>query len=138
MKNDISLLGPMVKERRKQLGLTQEQLASALGSGASQSLVARLEKGETAACLHWGSEQRQRLADVLDVPLPVVMWAIRGYPELGKWVGHDMLPLLRAIVHDPGVSTLDLDKLLQILVTEARLRESGSSLVNPLAVLLQE
>lgn len=72
-------LGLVVRARRRELGLTQEQFAELLGEGVRQSEVSRLERGHVSLPRR---ERLLRIGEVLDVPvgklLMLTAWADTG------------------------------------------------------------
>jgi transcriptional regulator with XRE-family HTH domain len=65
-----SPLATFIRERRQDLGLTQEQLGERVGEGVRQSEISRLEKG-TLSMPH--SDHLIALARALDVPFGELM-----------------------------------------------------------------
>jgi len=61
-----SPLGAAIRERRRQLGLTQEQLAERVGDSVTQSDISRIERGTVALPRRQRLEQ---LAQALDLSL---------------------------------------------------------------------
>jgi transcriptional regulator with XRE-family HTH domain len=59
-------LATFIRERRQDLGLTQEQLGDRVGEGVRRSEISRLEKG-AVSMPH--SKRLIALAQALDVPL---------------------------------------------------------------------
>jgi transcriptional regulator with XRE-family HTH domain len=66
----------VIRARRREMGLSQEQFAALLGEGVRQSEVSRLERGNV---LMPRRERLQRIAEVIDVPvgelLMLTSWA---------------------------------------------------------------
>jgi transcriptional regulator with XRE-family HTH domain len=86
MPNDLARL---VRERRQDLGLTQEQLAERMGGGARQSEVSRLEQGKVSLPRRLRMEQ---LALALELPLGEVL--LRS-----GWAGAETIDRLTALDH---------------------------------------
>jgi transcriptional regulator with XRE-family HTH domain len=63
-------LATLIRERRQDLGLTQEQLAERIGGGARQSEVSRLEQGKVSLPRRLRMEQ---IARALELPLGEVL-----------------------------------------------------------------
>jgi transcriptional regulator with XRE-family HTH domain len=82
----------LIRERRQDLGLTQEQLANRIGGGARQSEVSRLEQGRVALPRRLRME---RIAAALEVPLGELLLS-------SGWVGAEVIDDLSAA--GPGES----------------------------------
>jgi transcriptional regulator with XRE-family HTH domain len=63
-------LGQLIRQRRMELGLTQEELAERLGEGVRQAEISRLERNGVALPRRARLEQ---IARALDVPLGVLL-----------------------------------------------------------------
>ena len=62
----MATLGETIRARRTEIGMTQEQLADAVGDNVRQSEISRLEHDR----VHLPRRERlERLAEALDVPL---------------------------------------------------------------------
>lgn len=73
-------LGRVIRDRRRQMGITQEQFAALLGDGVRQSDVSRLERGGVSQPR---LERLQSIARILDVPLgKLLMLTSWANPEL--------------------------------------------------------
>lgn len=62
----LSTLGEFVRERRQQLGLTQEELAARVGDGIRQAEISRLEHDRVSLPRR---ERLEALATALEIPL---------------------------------------------------------------------
>lgn len=59
-------LGRLIRARRREMGLTQEEFAELLGEEMRQSEISRLERGHVSQPR---PERLQRIAEVLDIPV---------------------------------------------------------------------
>ena len=74
-------LGPLIREHRQQLGLTQEQLSSQLG--ISRASLANMETGRQRLLLH----QLYGLADKLDIKVEALLPELEENKELRTFDG---------------------------------------------------
>ena len=70
-------LGDVIRARRQQLGLTQEELAERIGEGVRQSDVSRLERGRVALPRR---DRLQRIVTALNLPVGELL-ARSGWTE---------------------------------------------------------
>jgi len=63
-------LGQLIRERRMELNLTQEELAERVGDGVRQSEISRLEKNRVTLPRRQRMEQ---IAEALDIPVGVLL-----------------------------------------------------------------
>lgn len=70
-------LGAIVESRRRELGLSQEDLAERIGDGITQSQLSRLERGGVKLPRR---ERMERIAAALDLPLGELL-ARSGWAE---------------------------------------------------------
>jgi transcriptional regulator with XRE-family HTH domain len=81
--SQLSTLGALIRQRRQDLGLTQEQLAERIGSGLVQAEISRLEGDRVRLPRRHRLDQ---LAAALDVPVGDLL-ARTG------WTGDDAAPV---------------------------------------------
>ena len=92
-------LADLIRQRRTELGLTQEQLADRIGLGTRQADVSRLERGRVGLPRR---ERLQRIAAALELPLGELL--VRS-----GWVGADILdqPAATDLLDRPAASAPD-------------------------------
>ncbi|MEJ7902472.1 MAG: helix-turn-helix transcriptional regulator, partial [Thermomicrobiales bacterium] len=66
----VATLGQLIRERRMELNLTQEELAERVGDGVRQSEISRLEKNRVTLPRRQRLEQ---LSEALDIPVGVLL-----------------------------------------------------------------
>lgn len=87
----VATLGQLIRERRLELNLTQEQLAERVGDGVRQSEISRLERNRITL------PRRHRMEDLaaaLDIPLGVLL-------ARSGWAGAE------AIEDDPASESIE-------------------------------
>lgn len=66
----VATLGQLIRERRMELNLTQEELAERVGEGVRQSEISRLERNRVTLPRRQRMEQ---IAEALDIPVGVLL-----------------------------------------------------------------
>ncbi|MDQ3655385.1 MAG: helix-turn-helix domain-containing protein [Chloroflexota bacterium] len=66
----VATLGQLIRERRMELNLTQEELAERVGEGVRQSEISRLERNRVTLPRRQRMEQ---IAEALDIPIGVLL-----------------------------------------------------------------
>ncbi len=74
-------LGQLIRERRMELNLTQEELAERVGDGVRQSEISRLERNRVTLPRRQRMEQ---LAEALDIPVGVLL-------ARSGWIGAEQI-----------------------------------------------
>ncbi len=104
LKSPVGRLGPMaptlgqlIRERRMELNLTQEELAERVGEGVRQSEISRLEKNRVSLPRRQRMEQ---IAEALDIPVGVLL-------SRSGWAGAETLDTELA---DLGVAEFERDE----------------------------
>jgi transcriptional regulator with XRE-family HTH domain len=134
-------LGNFVRERRQDLGLTQEQLAERVGYTVRQAEISRLERGRIALPRR---DRLNHLAAALEVPISELLVA-SGWFEPQHVVSMESVPIdhqddLRAVLAELQGELAAIQDLEQQVQTRTRqlhdaLRRLGSAL-EPAAITL--
>lgn len=74
-------LGQLIRERRMELGLTQEELAERVGVGVRQSEISRLERNRVTLPRR---QRMEEIAQALDIPVGLLL-------ARSGWVGAEMI-----------------------------------------------
>lgn len=102
MAHQSQSLGQFIRQRRQQLGLTQEKLAERVGDKVTQAEISRLERGKVALPRR---PRMQQLAVALEVPLGVLL------ARLG-WTGSGDI---QAAASERTISTAELQSSIDEL-----------------------
>lgn len=104
-------LGQLIRERRMDLGLTQEELAERVGAGVRQSEISRLERNRVTL------PRRQRMVEIaqaLDIPVGLLL-------ARSGWVGAETID---AELPDPAVA--EVERVEASGNTDLALHETGA------------
>lgn len=100
----MTKLGERIKQRRKELNMTQDELRKRLGL-ANNSSISVIESGKVDV----STEQLIQIADILNVS---VVWLLGLEPE--KVYLHDYDPLVRAYKHADKETQLVVRRILGV------------------------
>jgi transcriptional regulator with XRE-family HTH domain len=116
-------LGQLIRDRRRQTGMSQEAFAKLLGDGVRQSEVSRLESG---LIRQPHPERLHRIAAILGIPVgKLLMLTSWGSPELNS-VGPVRCSSTEDPLHTPQ-ATVDVAKRILDSETDRRQTPSGTS-----------
>ena len=119
-------LGHYIQERRRELGLTQEQLAEAIGDNVKQSDVSRLERNKITLPRR---ERLEQLAMALEVSLGDLL-ARTGWLTAGDDLELD---LVREVAHDGEVVPASPEEIHALIQAVEDARTVISSALGALA-----
>jgi transcriptional regulator with XRE-family HTH domain len=114
----MSTLGDFIRERRQDLGLTQEQLAERIGSNVRQADVSRLERNRVAL------PRRARLEDIaraLDVSLADLLvqsgWGAAEVQHMNGAVDAELMPELVSELQRAQTQLMELRQMFDQTAT---------------------
>ena len=124
----MATLGQVLRTRRIELGLTQEELAERIGGAVRQAEISRLENDHVTLPRR---ERLERFAEVLEIPLGVLL-AQSGWVGADEEMGagpHSDSPFAPNGELPPETTTVVMEKLSQV----QELVEEVQALVDPAA-----
>jgi transcriptional regulator with XRE-family HTH domain len=118
-------LGRLIRQRRMEMGLTQEALAELVGDGVGQAEISRLEHDRIALPRRGRLEQ---IAQALDLPLGTLL-ARSGWAGAEEELGESPAPtpspaaLAKADIHGPDEASTLHEEMAMLVDARIRARD---------------